>query len=56
MELRDYAKQSLGVRFSLVDYHEWLMGQGNMPLSILEEQVKAYVLQKNKTNDPNFIP
>jgi len=56
MALRDYVKQSLGARFSLIDYHEWLLEQGDMPLVILEEQVKAYVLQENKTNDPNMIP
>ncbi len=56
MALRDYVKQSLGARFSLIDYHEWLLEQGDMPLVILEEQVKAYVIQESKTNDPNMIP
>ncbi len=49
MELRDYAKQSLGARFSLVDYHEWLMAQGNMPLSISwRNRLKLTFFKKTK--------
>jgi uncharacterized protein (DUF885 family) len=55
-EMRDFAEIELGDKFSLIDYHNWLFSLGNMPLSILENQVQDYVLQQQKINSPNELP
>ena len=41
MELREKAKQQLGPRFDIKQFHEWIIGSGSMPLSVLEEHVKT---------------
>ena len=42
MELRRRAQQRLGERFDIRKFHEWILGQGSMPLPVLE----AYVEEK----------
>ncbi len=44
-ELRDYASKSLGPKFKLADFHDIVLGQGAVPLDILEVQVKNWVAQ-----------
>jgi uncharacterized protein (DUF885 family) len=39
MELRRRAENELGPRFDIKQFHEWILGSGSMPLSILEEKV-----------------
>lgn len=43
LELRERARQALGERFDIRAFHEVVLGQGAMPLSLLERQVDAWI-------------
>lgn len=45
-ELRERAERELGARFDIREFHEAVLGEGALPLSILEEQVAAYIASK----------
>ena len=45
-ELRERAERELGPRFDIREFHEAVLGEGALPLSILEEQVAAYIASK----------
>lgn len=47
-EMREKAKQQLGVGFSLREYHDLVLSDGVLPLSILEEKVSAWIADKKK--------
>ena len=40
LELRENARQALGTKFSLKDYHDVVLGSGSIPLTLLERMVK----------------
>ncbi|MET1756350.1 DUF885 domain-containing protein [Novosphingobium sp. RD2P27] len=42
-ELRVRAEQQLGARFDIRDFHEAVLGQGPLPLDVLEEVVDRYI-------------
>ena len=46
LQLREYAKKELGDKFSIKEFHNVVLKNGSMPLSILEEVVKDYVKSK----------
>jgi uncharacterized protein (DUF885 family) len=46
MELRRNAAQQLGARFDLKEFHDVVLLQGSMPLSMLEERVKKWIADK----------
>jgi uncharacterized protein (DUF885 family) len=46
LELRDRARQALGDKFSLREFHNVVLGAGTVPLDILEQQVDEYVKSK----------
>ena len=43
LELRDRARTALGSRFSFKDYHNAVLAVGNVPLTILDREVSAYI-------------
>ena len=43
LELRDRARKELGDRFDIRQFHEWIIGQGSMPLSVLEQRVNDQI-------------
>jgi len=43
VELRERAKQALGDKFSLPKFHEVVLGDGTVPLSLLEAKVNAWI-------------
>lgn len=45
-ELRDYARKALGERFDVRSFHDVVLGNGAVPLTILEQQVEAYILER----------
>lgn len=48
LELREFAKMELGASFDIRDFHDVVLGNGALPLSNLEQLVKAYVAEKKK--------
>lgn len=42
LELRDYAKLTLGNQFDISAFHDIILKNGPVPLSVLEENVRAY--------------
>jgi uncharacterized protein (DUF885 family) len=46
IELRRKAEGALGRRFDIRDFHEVVLGNGAMPLDVLEAQVNAYIAAK----------
>jgi uncharacterized protein (DUF885 family) len=48
-ELRDLATQELGVRFDLAAFHDIVLGQGPVPLDVLEAMVRDWIaVEKGK--------
>jgi uncharacterized protein (DUF885 family) len=43
VELREKAKQALGAKFMLPQFHNLVLGTGTVPLELLEQQVNAWV-------------
>lgn len=49
-ELRDYAKEELGVKFNLKEFHYQVLSQGPSPLEYLTSHIHKYVeCEKNAT-------
>lgn len=46
MELRDKAKEELGEKFDLKDYHDFILSFGSIPMNILEEKVNEFIESK----------
>lgn len=46
-ELRRYATEQLGPAFDLAAFHDVVLGQGAVPLDVLEDQVKNWVAAQN---------
>ena len=43
IELREKARRELGGKFSLKEFHNLVLGTGNVPLDILEQQVDRWI-------------
>ena len=48
LELRERAQQALGGRFSYSGFHDVVIGDGTLPLPILEARVDAWIARENK--------
>jgi uncharacterized protein (DUF885 family) len=46
LELREKAKKSLGDKFDLRQFHEVVLGNGSVPLDVLEELVDHWIKSK----------
>lgn len=42
-ELRNMATEELGAKFDLASFHDAVLGQGSVPLDVLEQQIKDWV-------------
>lgn len=42
-ELRDYAEQALGPAFDLREFHDTVVGNGSLPIAVLEQLIKDWV-------------
>jgi uncharacterized protein (DUF885 family) len=49
LELREHAQAELGDRFDIRDFHDVVLKNGAIPLSILEELVDDYIARKKAT-------
>jgi uncharacterized protein (DUF885 family) len=45
-ELRSRARQELGSKFDLKDFHDVVLGSGALPLDILEKNVNQWIAEK----------
>ena len=48
--LRKYAEQELGSRFDVRAFHDQILGQGALPLDILDTRIRAWVMDLKKSN------
>ena len=46
LELREKARTALGARFDIRDFHDQVLTNGAMPLTVLEQVIDAYIAQK----------
>ncbi len=46
LDLRKMSEKKLGKQFDIKEFHEILLGNGSLPLNILEEQIKNYIKEK----------
>jgi uncharacterized protein (DUF885 family) len=44
-ELRARAEQALGPKFSLPKFHEIVLGEGTLPLALLEKKVDRWIAE-----------
>jgi uncharacterized protein (DUF885 family) len=49
LELRDEARKALGGRFSLKEYHDVVLGNGSIPLTLLERVVREWIAAKKQS-------
>ncbi|MFL6263894.1 MAG: DUF885 domain-containing protein [Thermoanaerobaculia bacterium] len=54
-ELRAYARKELGAGFDIRAFHDRLLGHGQLPLALLEKDVKAWVAER-KAGSGNLSP
>lgn len=47
-ELRAYARQELGDRFDVRAFHDALLGQGALPVDVLEARMRTWVAERKK--------
>jgi uncharacterized protein (DUF885 family) len=47
-ELRAYAMKELGPRFDVRAFHDMVLGEGALPLSLLEARVKEWVARRKQ--------
>jgi uncharacterized protein (DUF885 family) len=45
-ELRTKAEKELGSKFNLADFHDQILKDGSMPLSVLEAKINAWITEK----------
>ena len=43
VELREKARASLGPRFDIRRFHDWILGSGSLPMTTLERHVQAFI-------------
>ena len=46
--LRNEAEQALGAKFNVRDFHDVVLGNGSVPLVVLEQQVRRYIAQQKQ--------
>lgn len=48
-ELRAYATKELGEKFNVRDFHDQILGNGALPLDVLEKHIKEWVAEQKKS-------
>jgi len=56
LELRERARQALGAKFSYPQFHDVVIGDGTLPLPILEARVNAWIARLREPADAMLRP
>ena len=56
LDLREKAKKELGPRFDIRDFHDVVLKNGAVPLTILEELVDGYIAAKKMGSEKDDSP
>ncbi|HTT21449.1 MAG TPA: DUF885 family protein, partial [Terriglobales bacterium] len=48
LKLREEARQKLGPKFDIRAFHDEVLGNGPLPLDVLQSQVEAWIAQQAK--------
>ena len=51
LELRERARQQLGNRFDIREFHDQLLGAGALPLDVLEQRMDEWIKAKKNASD-----
>jgi uncharacterized protein (DUF885 family) len=46
LELRERAKRELGANFDIRKFHDAVLGQGALPLDVLDRQITAWIAEQ----------
>jgi uncharacterized protein (DUF885 family) len=46
LELRERAKKELGDKFDIRKFHDAVLGQGPLPLDVLDQQITAWIAKE----------
>jgi len=49
LELREHAKQALGAKFELGEFHDQVLTHGSLPLALLQRVIEDWIRQKQST-------
>ncbi len=52
VRLREEAEQALGSLFDIKAFHDAVLKQGSVPLPVLEEQIRAFIAERQAARDP----
>ncbi len=47
IELREKARAALGTKFDIREYHDVVLGNGQVPMSVLADSIDSYIKRKN---------
>ncbi len=50
-ELRAHARQQLGDKFDIKEFHDVVLGSGALPLDILERNVNEWIAKKSRGSE-----
>ena len=55
-ELRAFAEQELGSRFDIRAFHDEILGQGGLPLDVLDARMRRWVAAQRSRVSPGLVP
>jgi uncharacterized protein (DUF885 family) len=48
LELRERAKRELGVKFDIRKFHDAVLGEGPLPLDVLDQQITSWIAEQKR--------
>jgi uncharacterized protein (DUF885 family) len=48
LELRERAKRELGPKFDIRKFHDAVLGEGPLPLDVLDQQITAWIAKQKR--------
>jgi uncharacterized protein (DUF885 family) len=48
LELRRRAKRDLGAKFDIRKFHDAVLGEGPLPLDVLDQQITAWIAEQKR--------